>query len=136
MTVSVDQTIAACYVAFFGRSPDQQGLQFWQSAAQNSGLSGIALTEQLAAGFAINPSFTSIYQGMSNAAFVVAIYQNIGGTAPDAAGAQYWTNLLNNGESRAQVVGDFVYGVLNMSTAAIQAEVTSGTITSAEATAA
>jgi hypothetical protein len=136
MTVSVDQTIAAAYVAFFGRAPDQQGLQFWQNAAQSSGLSGEALMENLAAGFANNPSFASIYSGMSNAAFVTAIYQNIGGTAPDAAGAAYWTALLNGGESRATVVADFVYGVLNMTTAAIQAEVTAGTITSAEATSA
>ncbi|MGF6613081.1 hypothetical protein OKW45_008069 [Paraburkholderia sp. WSM4175] len=134
MTVSVDQTIAACYVAFFGRSPDQQGLQYWEQVAQNSGLSGIALTESIAAGFANNPSFASTYGTLGNAAFVDAIYQNIGGTAPDAAGAAYWTNLLNNGESRAKVVGDFVYGVLNMSAADIQTEVTNGTITAAEAT--
>ncbi|MEX3894763.1 beta strand repeat-containing protein [Paraburkholderia sp. BR10954] len=136
MTVSVDQTIAACYVAFFGRSPDQQGLQFWKAAAQNSNLSGIALTENIAAGFANNPSFAATYGTYGNSAFVTAIYQNIGGTAPDAAGLAYWTNLLNNGESRAQVVADFVHGVLNMSVDAINAEVTAGTITQAEATAA
>jgi hypothetical protein len=136
MTITVDQTIAACYVAFFGRSPDQNGLQFWEAAAQNSGKSGIALTEAIATGFANNPSFASTYQGMGNGAFVTAIYQNIGGTAPDAAGAAYWTNLLNQGQSRAQVVADFVYGVLNMSAAAINAQVAAGTITQAEATAA
>ncbi|MFL9922602.1 DUF4214 domain-containing protein [Paraburkholderia fungorum] len=136
MTVSVDQTIAACYVAFFGRSPDQQGLQFWEAAAKNSGQSGMALAEALASGFANNPSFATTYQGMGNAAFVSAIYQNIGGNTGDTAGQAYWLNLLNNGESRAQVVADFVYGVLNMTAASINAEVAAGTITQTEANAA
>jgi len=134
MTTQVDQTIAACYVAFFGRSPDQQGLQFWEAAS--SGLTNLALAQQVAAGFANNPSFASTYGGMGNNAFVTAIYENITGTAPDANGLQYWVNELNAGTSQADVVAQFIYGVLNMSSTAIAAEVAAGTITQAEADAA
>lgn len=133
---TVNQTIAACYVAFFGRSPDQQGLQFWQASAANSGLSGLSLAENIASGFTNNPNFAQTYGQLGNAAFVQQIYQNIGGNTGDANGIQYWTNLLNSGETRAKVVADFVYGVLNMTQAAINAEVAAGTITQADATAA
>jgi len=129
----IDQTIAACYIAFFGRSPDQQGLQFWQNGANTSGLSELALAANIAQGFVDNPSFKTTYGGMDNTAFVNAIYQNIAGTAPEQDGLHYWTHLLDTGTSQADVVAQFVYGVLNMTQDAINAEVAAGTITQAEA---
>ena len=45
---------------------------------------------------------------MTNTQFVDALYTNLGGQLGNSAGTAYWVGLLNAGESRAQLVAQFV----------------------------
>ncbi len=92
--------VVRLYQAALGRAPEQSGLGFWTTALSN----GAAL-DQLAQGFLNAPEFVQRYgAGLSNEAFVTALYENILGRGPDAAGHAFWTNALNDGASRATVL--------------------------------
>lgn len=139
MTIPTTQKITAAYVAFFNRAPDLDGLNFWFAQVPTVGATeaqDLALMRQLASGFAEHPSFAALYGRLGNADFVDAIYINVGGAPADANGRSFWLAKLNGvGEpaiSRAQFVADFVYGLLNITRATLDAQLTSGTITLAE----
>lgn len=107
------EKIAALYVAYFYRAPDANGLAFWNEAATASGLSDLELMDDISAGFANHPSFDATYGNLGNGAFIDAIYLNVGGSAPDAAGRQFWLTQLNDGSlSRSEFVASFTYGLL------------------------
>lgn len=59
---------------------------------------------QLAAQFANSASFAADHATQDNTAFVDSLYHNGLGRAADAVGAAYWTDALNNGASRADVL--------------------------------
>lgn len=133
MAVSTSQLIAGLYTSFFSRAPDQGGLSFWGNAAQQSGLSDVALSRAMAKGFANHPYFTNIYGSLDNAGFIDAIYINVGGAPADAAGKADWLGKLNNGSlTRADFVADFTFGLLNITLAQLQSLRDSGSITPAE----
>ncbi len=135
MAVTTQQQIAAAYVAFFNRAPDLDGLNFWETEASNSGLNDLELMRDIAAGFAQHPSFESLYGGLGNAAFIDAIYLNIGGAPADANGKAHWLGLIESGElSRSDFVADFVYGLLTITPETLDGLVTSGEITEQEKT--
>lgn len=139
-TVSNNQIISATYVALFKRAPDKAGLDIWQAEAaklQAAGKSGIALAKEMATQFAQHPAFTTIYGGLGDAAFIDAIYVNIGGNAADAAGRALWLAKLTDANApitRAQLVGEFIHGVLSITPAELAALKAAGTITAAELT--
>lgn len=126
-TVSNNQIISATYVALFQRAPDQAGLKVWQDEAarlEASGEQGIELAKAMATQFAQHPAFTTLYGGLGNAAFIDAIYVNIGGKVADTAGRANWLGKLtdtNNPITRAELVGEFIYGVLSITSDEIQA---------------
>ncbi len=124
--------IAVSYVGFFDRAPDFNGLEFWTQVAENSGLSDQLLMRQLADGFANHPSFTAIYGQLNSGGFIDAIYRNVGGVLPDAEGRSFWLNELNGGKSRSEFVADFIFGLLNLSEAALEEMVASGALTAEE----
>ncbi|NMG16355.1 beta strand repeat-containing protein [Aromatoleum bremense] len=135
MAVTTQQQIAAAYVAFFNRAPDLDGLNFWETEAANSGLNDLELMRDIAAGFAQHPSFDSLYGGLGNAAFIDAIYLNIGGAPADANGKAHWLGLIESGElSRSDFVADFVYGLLTITPETLDGLVASGEITEQEKT--
>ncbi|WP_434580946.1 DUF4214 domain-containing protein [Sulfurimonas sp. NW15] len=110
-TVSTEQKIAGLYVAFFNRAPDMSGLSYWTkraNAVQANGQSALVVLKELSAGFATHPVFTSTYSSLDNESFVKAIYINSLGREGDAEGIAYWTNLLNNGLSRSDMVATFI----------------------------
>ncbi len=126
------QKIAALYIAFFTRAAELGGLDFWKAVARDSGLGNIELMRSMADGFADHPSFIALYGALGNAAFVDAIYLNVGGKPADAAGRAYWLGLLNAGMSRSDFVADFVFGLLEITEAELQAMASRGEITQAE----
>lgn len=139
MPVATEQKIAAAYVAYFNRAPDLDGLNFWRGQVPTVGATeaqDLMLMRTLSSGFASHPSFTAQYGRLSNAAFVDAIYFNVGGSAADANGRAFWLAKLNGmGEpaiSRSQFVADFVYGLLTISVDTLDAQVSGGLITAAE----
>ena len=90
------------YQAAFNRTPDTQGLDYWTSLLDQG---NTPLYD--AAGFAQSSEFAGLYGGLGNGAFVDALYQNVLHRAGDATGRSFWTDALNNGRSKAQVLLGF-----------------------------
>jgi hypothetical protein len=77
-------------------------LQAWENAvSQGASLQGVAQ------GFMGSAEYQAHGQ-QTNQQFVDALYQNVFGAPPDAAGEQSWTNSLSLGTSRATVAVNFV----------------------------
>lgn len=127
--VTIQQSVAALYVAVFNRAPDAAGLNAW-TAVITSGQQTFA---QVAAGFAAHEVFTTGIGTLSNTDFVAALYQNILGSAGDAGGIANWSNQLNAGMSKADVAALFVQAALTVD---IPAMLAAGSLTAAEAAAA
>lgn len=127
--VTIQQSVAALYVAVFNRAPDAAGLNAW-TAVITSGQQTFA---QVAAGFAAHEVFTAGIGTLSNTDFVAALYQNILGSAGDAGGIANWSNQLNAGMSKADVAALFVQAALTVD---IPAMLAAGSLTAAEAAAA
>ncbi len=63
------------YIAFFNRAPDKAGLDYWESRAEELG--DDRAIKELSSGFASQPKFHNLYDGLSNREFVESIYGNI-----------------------------------------------------------
>ncbi len=86
------EAIQKLYLAYFRRPADVAGLAFWETTlAQNGG--DTSAINQL---FSTSTEYRQSYAGMSNAAIVNAVYQNLFGRAAEAGGASYWTSLLDS----------------------------------------
>lgn len=96
-TVSFDVTGNAgkayrLYQAAFNRVPDGAGLGYWIDVMNR----GASLREVAASFLADKESKTLYGDKPANAALVTAFYQNVLQRAPDAAGAKYWTDILDS----------------------------------------
>jgi len=98
--------IIGLYIAFFNRAPDKTGFNQWEEEATRVGEQ--KAIETLSSGFSAHPKFTDLYQGLSNQEFVEAIYINTLGKAGDIQGVKNWTNLLNSGVSKSDMIADFI----------------------------
>jgi subtilisin-like proprotein convertase family protein len=79
------------FQAAFNRAPDKGGLGYWMSALDH----GVSLLD-VADGFIQSKEFKDLYgTNPTNADLVAKYYANILHRAPDAAGAEYWTKLLD-----------------------------------------
>ena len=94
--------IARLYDATFDRLPDPAGLAAWTTNLQN----GTSLVT-IAAAFAGSAEFQARYGTVSNEQFVRQMYQFCLNREPDAGGLAQWTNALNSGTSRAQMLLNF-----------------------------
>lgn len=79
------------YQAAFNRAPDKGGLGYWMSALDH----GMSLLD-VADGFVQSKEFKDLYgDNPTNADIVAKFYTNVLHRAPDQAGADYWTKLLD-----------------------------------------
>jgi subtilisin-like proprotein convertase family protein len=79
------------YQAAFNRAPDKGGLGYWMGAMDH----GMALID-VANGFVQSAEFKHLYgDNPTNADIVGKFYANVLHRAPDQAGADYWTKLLD-----------------------------------------
>lgn len=95
------------YVAYFNRAPDSAGLLFWGSRLAD----GMSM-EEIARRFFDQPETKALY-GSSNGSgdFVSAVYSNILGREPDAAGFAYWVDTLDSGAvDRAEFILAMIEG--------------------------
>jgi len=114
--ISIEQNIAGLYIAYFDRAPDKNGLEYWKDKgekAQSGGKNISEVLKELSSGFALHPVFMSTYSGLDNKAFVEAIYRNVLGKDGDSEGVNYWTNYIDSGKSRSDMVSDFVQASLS-----------------------
>lgn len=96
-----DDQIVRLYRAVFGRAPDAEGFVFWTNRyAEGESLASIATS------FTSSPEWNVRYgNGLSNAAFIDAIYENVLGRAGDAEGVRFWLEAIDTGRlTRVQVL--------------------------------
>lgn len=94
-TLTDADMLAFCelYVAYFNRAPDATGLLFWGSE-----LASGSSMDEIARKFYDSPETQSLYGGSNSTSdFVTAVYSNVLGRAPDAAGFAYWVDALDSG---------------------------------------
>ena len=94
--------IRPAYQEFLFRQPDAGGLAFWTQKMEK-GLTD----EQLQAGFIGAPEYFQLRGGNTNAGWLVAMYQDLLGRAPDSDGETFWLKQLAGGETRTQVALGF-----------------------------
>jgi hypothetical protein len=88
------------YAAALDRGPDEAGLKFWINRVDTGDS-----REDIAQGFVNSLEFNMNYGlNLSNAEFVSVLYQNILGRQADAAGQQFFVDLLDGGASRGLVL--------------------------------
>jgi hypothetical protein len=97
----VAEEVARLYKVAFDRAPDLAGLENWTQQIDSGSLS----FEGVAAQFLASPEGSTI-SGLSNMAFVNAVYNNAGQGVADAAGSSFYLDNLESGMSRATVLAD------------------------------
>lgn len=95
-------TIARLYDATFDRLPDAGGFATWVDNLKN----GMPILD-VAAAFASATEFQQRYGTLTNQQFIEQMYRFCLNREPDAAGLATWTNALNSGTSRAQMLLTF-----------------------------
>jgi len=105
--MATQKELAELYVAVLGRAPDAEGFAYWTNA-----LSQGATLEQINAEWMTNQvEVQTRYEGLNPDQFLSAIYENVLGRMPDAAGLAYWTPLLESGTlSRDTFVSAIIAG--------------------------
>lgn len=91
------------YGAALGREPDPVGLGQW---AQGLDI-GATTLKAVAASFVESAEFTARFGAPDNAGFVILLYANVLGRAPDAPGLAFWTNAMAAGTSRGEALLGF-----------------------------
>jgi len=92
--------IGSMYQSLLGRTPDAAGSSFWNASME----SGASLST-IASGFVGSPEYAANISGSADP--IAALYQNLLGRAPDAAGAAFWQSSLNSGASIADIAKGF-----------------------------
>lgn len=91
------------YFAFFKRSPDVSGANYWITKRKN----GTNLN-QIASTFAASNEFKTKYGSLSNQDFVKQIFVNVFDRQPDPSGLAYWTKKLDDKKAtRGEVMVGF-----------------------------
>jgi serralysin len=116
------------YISYFGRPADTGGLaNFTARLAELHGptdiqglasaYGGSAALRALVDAFGISAESAALYSG-DNTAFVTAIYDNVLGRAPDAAGRAYWVGEIDAGRlTRANASLSIMAGALSNTSA-------------------
>ena len=94
--------VARLYLAYFLRTPDEDGYEYWVGVRQ----SGRSLA-QISAEFVSSNEFRQRYGSLSNSQFVQLIYSNVLGRNPDSGGLAHWTGALDSGVSRGDIMVGF-----------------------------
>lgn len=99
--------VSELYVAIFNRASEGEGNAYWQSVD----LSSAEVASEMLATTDAQEYFGDTLD--DNQAFVELIYANTFNKTPedDAEGIAYWTDLLENGVSRGQVIAELVAAV-------------------------
>ena len=98
---SIDQ-VRRVYVAYFRRESDNAGLAFWASKISDGAPLG-----EVSHAFASSQEFVSRYGNLSDRKFVGLVYVNVLDREPDEAGYKYWTDQLDAGMSRGELMIGF-----------------------------
>ncbi|WGX76131.1 DUF4214 domain-containing protein [Paraclostridium bifermentans] len=95
--------IRQIYKGFYGREVDNDGLEYWANEIASGKRSVADILEQ----FINGDEFKN--KNYNNQEYVKSLYIGLQGREPDKSGLDYWTDLLNLGQSRKFVL----YSVFN-----------------------
>lgn len=90
------------YRAAFGREAETGGLRYWVDQRD----AGMSLST-MARLFTVTAEFRNAYDHLGDPDLVTAIYRNVLGREPDAAGRDYWVGRLAGGMTRHQLLASF-----------------------------
>ncbi len=93
---AIEDAVGRLYSAAFLRAPDEAGLAYW--------LSVDARLVDIAYAFTISDEFVGRYGKLDNRGFVDRIYRNVLEREPDQEGYDYWTGLMADGLTRAELL--------------------------------
>ncbi len=111
LTTAEDHLVYLLYQAAFDRMPDYAGLEYWAGQADAQQFTALHLADI----FIAAPEFSAKYgANPDNDAFVGALYSNVLGRTPDAAGLAYWEAEANAGTPRDQLLVDFATSTENL----------------------
>ncbi|MBI1773624.1 MAG: DUF4214 domain-containing protein, partial [Burkholderiales bacterium] len=102
-------TIQKLYIAYFNRPADVAGLTYWEGQLDGNKISLAGLAQS----FSEQVEYVATYGGKSTADVVTALYKNLFGRAPDAAGLIYWATQI---DTRAVNLGTAALAILNGAT--------------------
>lgn len=91
------------YDTVFQRQPDDIGLDFYVDRIEDQGTT----LASVATDFLNSQEFQTATGALSNAAFVDYVYEHALGRAPDEGGRAFYTNLLDSGASRSDLLISF-----------------------------
>ncbi|MDM5181264.1 Ig-like domain-containing protein [Massilia sp. DJPM01] len=123
LKLEYDDVVQALYLAYFGRAADAGGLGAFQSqlgglhapltfSAVTAAYARDAGLHSLIDSFGASAESAALYPGATSA-FVKAVFQNVLGRAPAAAGLSFWTNAIDHdGLSRANASLSIMAGAL------------------------
>jgi hypothetical protein len=94
-----DDLVDSYYSGFLGRPADPGGLSSWVGQLQSGA------TDESVQAAILGSSEYYADSGATSAGFVSALYSDLLGRAPDAAGLSYWEAQLGAGASRSAVAG-------------------------------
>jgi tape measure domain-containing protein len=118
ITNSPEAKVRALYKSVFNRTADDAGVAYWVKYINGGGtLAQVEAAMRSSAEATKTPATTTAQQAQTGTAATTAaaatvnpieaqlkaLYQNLLGRTPDAAGLSYWENYLNGGGSMAQV---------------------------------
>jgi len=106
MATQFDTQLQQLYVAYFNRPADPDGLAFYAGHLTT----GATTLAAISASFAASAEYRAEYNQVTNAGVVTAVYQNLFGHAPDAAGLAFYTKALDD---RTMTVDTMVTWIAN-----------------------
>ena len=95
-TLTAQQQAAAIYIGYYDRAPDPYGMDFWESAVTNRIVSLVDIATYFSAQdetYAVHPFFVAPSASAANA-FISELYLNLFNRAPDMAGLEFWSGVL------------------------------------------
>lgn len=96
-----EAAVASLYHTVFGRDADANGMHFWFNAAD----AGVSLLD-IAKGFTTSAEFQALAQ-QTDQQFLTTLYHNTFNREGDTEGIAFWTDLLSQGLTRAEVIANF-----------------------------
>jgi hypothetical protein len=100
---AINDLITELYIGYYNRAPDPSGETYWVTQ-----LAGGMSLSAIAQSYSVQTESTALYPFLANPntsstaaidSFIAAIYQNLFGRAPDAAGQAYYVQQLQNGQN-------------------------------------
>ncbi len=98
-----EESVAELYIAYFDRAADSAGLEYWLRTNMS--------IEDISKSFSDQNETKEKYpENFSNADFIIEVYDNLFGRAPDSAGFDYWQDELDSGRISRNL---FILAVVN-----------------------